>query len=61
MPGVKYKLHHAYIREDALWPTGIPRQVGADSYGCKLVHMAGRDDGTGLDIWWTTVTHEGVE
>jgi hypothetical protein len=36
-------LHHAYVQEGEPWP------VPDDGY---LVHRAGRDEGTGLDVWW---------
>lgn len=46
-------LEHEWLPDHAEWPDGVPRSVGAELNGVKLVHIAHREDGIGLDIYWT--------
>lgn len=46
-------LEHAWLVEHAEWPAGVPRTVGAEANGKKLIYIAGRSEGIGLDIYYT--------
>jgi hypothetical protein len=53
MKRMRHVVRHDWIREGHDWPPGIPRKVGDEDRGKKLVHIAERRQGTDLDIWWT--------
>jgi hypothetical protein len=47
--GDEVGLRHAYVQLGERWPI----------HRSRMLHVAEREDGTGLDVWWLGYGHEG--
>jgi hypothetical protein len=53
---IKKVVKHAYLKEGADWPqhevhpTAFPEDTVMEDV--KAIHVAEREDGTDIDIWW---------